>query len=344
MKIPYTLFYSQDPVQLRNYLYTFGYLIVGDFFKSEEIVVHNNIWDSKFRDLTRQNTDNTNTYLSVPNYIEKSEAPFFTSDGGERFLKVVNCLVGENSSYLGSSAAEMSVPTPWHRDILLQTPILKFASYINSFDSHDTSEGNLTLVPGSQHAGDVYSDSLSSAVDWPERFGISRAPVIYPMLQASDGSTSLDDYPKRNPAIAPFPFVELKVNALDLVIFDQRLVHGSTYYTNGKARRMLVSVFTLNPRTIEKRSKFVAQGYKAADALLELNQFVLNQINSSDLITLYDDLELRPDITMLLGQKLSQFKDIKRTAAGRVRMRDSLDLEREFNRRNMTDRDVPVCY
>jgi hypothetical protein len=343
MKIPYSLLNAQDSQQLRNYLFTFGYLIIGDFFSDEEIILHNQIWSEKFTELTRKNTDNTQTYLSVPNYIEKSRSPFMTMDQGERFISLVDNLIGTDAIYFGSSAAEMSVPTPWHRDVFIRTPIFKFASYISNQVTTE-SGGDLTIVPGSQHAGDVYSDAISSAVHWPEHFGIYKTPAQYPMLKAADGSTTLDDYPKENPMIAPFPYVQLKVSARDLVIFDQRIAHGSTFYTNGKPRRMLLTIFSANPRRFSKNSKMVINGYKPADAMLELNRLVVNQINAGDSKTFYEDLEPRPELIKLLKPKLEEFKETSRSSNSKISMRGSLDLEKEFNRRNMTERDVPVYF
>jgi hypothetical protein len=346
MKIPYSILASQDSRHVRNYLYTFGYLVLSDFFSRDEIDSQNKIWDDRFHDLTALNVDNTPTYLSVANYIEKSGAPLLTSDGGERFVSLVKKIIGPTAIYCGSTASEMSVPTPWHRDIFLKTPIFKFGTYINNVDGGGVSNagGDLSVVPGSHHAGDVYADGLSSAVHWPERFGICRTPIQFPMMQASDGSTTLDDYPKVDPITSPFPYQQLKVSPYDLVIFDQRIVHGSTFYQHGKARRMVVAVFATDPHQIQRNSKLGYGGYRAVDGELELSRYLTNQINSSELKTLYDDLLIRPDMMKVLDKNISLYKDLARTITNRIKMRDSLDTERAFNRRNMTDRDIPVCY
>jgi hypothetical protein len=347
MKIPYNLLASQNAIHLRNYLYTFGYLVIENFFSQSEIELQNKIWDQSFMPLTKQNIDNTDTYLSVPNYIEKSKAPFFTIDKGHRFLELVKMLVGPNSVYCGSSAAQMSVPTPWHRDIFLKTPVFKFACYINNDDNQTISKemgGDLAVVPGSQHASDVYSDSLSSAVHWPEKFGVCKDPVQFPMLQAPDGSNTLDNYPKVNAALRPFPYEQISVSSRDLLIFDQRIVHGSTLYDSGRARRMLVAVFALNPKQVINESKYVGKGYKREDAELELEKWLTNQLNASELKTLYDDLEKRDDLIELLHENTVEFRNLIRTKNVRVSMRQSLDRENIFNRRNMSDRKVPVCF
>jgi hypothetical protein len=343
MKIPFSLINSQNPTLLRNYLLTFGYLIISDFFTNDEVSLQNSIWDKKFHELTKSNVDNTETYLSVPNYLERSGSPLFTLDNGNRFLEVVDLLVGSNSIYLGSSGSEMTVPTPWHRDIFIKTPIFKFGTYLNAFESEST-EGQLCIVPGSQHAGDLYADSLSSAVHWPEHFGVSKNPPQYPLLQASDGSSTLDNYPKINAKIEPFNYLQLKVGSRDLLVFDQRLVHGSTYYTSSKSRRMLVSVFCVNPKQVAPESKLCWSGYKVSDALLELNHSVLNQLNASDLNNLYQDLANRPELFQVLESKIGLFKNLERTSKMRVKMRDSLDDENEFNRRNMSDRYSPMIF
>lgn len=347
MKIPYHLFHAQEPTHVRNYLFTFGFLIVENYFSDREVLLQNSLWSEHFLDLTKKNRDNTNTYLSVPNYIERSGAPFFTEDGGQRLIALVRLLFGENAIYCGSSGTEMSVPTPWHRDTFIATPTFKIACYINSQPPGTAGVddgGHLSVVPGSQHAGDLYADALSSVVHWPERFGICKSPVQLPLLKANDGSSTIDDYPKEEAAVVPFPYKKLKVSAKDLIIFDQRLVHGSTFYTSGNPRRMLVSVFAPHPKTFADSSKICSRGYKASDALLEFDRWMLNQVNTSECESFYDDLVKRHDLMALLDQHTIQYRSLKRTSRNRITMRDSLDTENDFNRRHMTDREIPVVF
>lgn len=343
MRLPAKLFNDQNPAAIRNYLFTFGYLIIEDFFSQQQIIEFNAIWDKEFHELTKGFKDNVPTYLSVGNLIEKTNLKYFDPQAENSLIEVIDKLLGEDAIYLGSGGNEMQVPTPWHRDVYLQTPIYKMACYLNNIVGGGEG-GELCVVPGSQHATDVYAEALSSCVGWPGGGGMSRAPTYFPLLQAGDGSTTLDDYPSENAIIKILPFQKLTVNPRDLVIFDQRLVHGSTIYTNGRPRRLLLINVAVNPERISSDSKMCSRGYRPTEALLELEKWVQIELNASDNLELYEHLKKRPDMYEILKPKTTLLDAMNNTSKKIVQIGELQERNKKFFTRNCTDKDAPVCF
>lgn len=344
MNIPYSLLETQDPTCLRNYLHAFGYLVVDDFFSLERIKTFNEVWDNSFEQLAKENKSNTPTYLGVSSYCEISNTPWFEEDSGRSIISMVDLLVGEDAQYANSSANEMSVPTPWHRDIYLKTPIFKLACYINSTSADESNGGGeLCIIPGSHLAGDLYADAIGSCCFWPESGGM-HPESKFPRLKASDGTTTLDNYPTDSAGINLFPYIKIKAKSTDLIIFDQRLVHGSTIYRTGKKRRMMVSTFATNPKSVNLNSRYVHFGYKTEDALLELEKWFQLKLNEGSDKSIYQHVDDR--LKKILGQKLKLFSHLQNTGNfSKIidsPMRDNLTRNMSFYEKNMAPRAIPI--
>jgi hypothetical protein len=342
MKVPVNLFSELNPLQLRNYLYTFGYLIISGFFSNEKIRQMNQMWEENFYNFSNNNPDNTSTYLSIASLIERANLPFFDKEHPLGVLDIVDKLIGEDAIYAGSGANEMSIPTVWHRDVYINTPVFKVGCYLTAA-SHG-SGGELCVVPGTQHTSDLYSNSIGAAISWPEGGGIRTNPVQFPLLKAQDGSTTLDPYPNEKAALQLFPYIKLNIDPTDLLVFDQRIVHGSTVYSDGKKRRMLTAVFVPNPEKILEDSKLAAAGYKPIDALIEIEKWFQLQTNGSENEFFYHDLRQNDRIHLLLEKYSQQFSGVKRGATERLTMRDNLDRDARFYKKNMFRVDSSVSF
>jgi ectoine hydroxylase-related dioxygenase (phytanoyl-CoA dioxygenase family) len=342
MKINYELFDTIDPVLTRNYLYTHGYMIISDFFSHDVVSNFNKTWDDKFESLTNSNLDNTQTYLSVADLIERGGFNWYEGNIGKKFLKVIDTLIGINAVYGGSSGTQMMVPTPWHRDVYIQTPTFKLACYINQPELIEG--GALCVIPGSQHAGDCYADSLGGAVNWPEGGGgIARTPTFFPLLQASDNSNTLNNYPIKGALLQSLPNTVLDIKATDLVIFDQRLIHGSTLYNSGRARRMLLTQFTVNPNDVADNSRMVFRGYNKADALLELEKWAQIELNASSKNSIYQPVH-DAGLSELLGPKLSLHCDLVPNRKLSTTQGERGNKHSSFYRKNISALGSPVCF
>ena len=335
MYIPYKIIPSLELGEVKNYLRSMGWLVIQDFYVDEEVESLNETWNDCFDDIASQSKTSVPNYRQASCYCDRVFPSYFST----KFMALVKNLIGKDAVYLGSSATAMKVPTPWHRDVYTSFPIYKVASYIsNRVGGLGITHGNLCVIPGSQSPNDLYSQCINQVLGWPQSSGLKRDNNFFPKVTLGDVASTVDMYPNYNNTLGYLPYVEIKVAANDLVLFDQRVVHGSTFYSDGMSRRMLQASFAINPLSKLFREDVEGRFY-ASQEQMKAELINLIEIESSQLgWELYKYVRSSPTLSDILAENLFDGLDCDKDFSHLVvSNREILDQNHSFFRRNSVE-------
>lgn len=271
-------FFRSRVEQTRNLFSTFGCFMVRECIDNEYVDLFREGFESVRCASNSYSAGDVERNLFRSSTIEEFsefKSLFFTSP----ILDVVRNVLGDDFLYLGSDVSSWTGQTqPWHRDWLLQTPVLKVGIYL---DPHQVRVGGeLRIIPGSHHLNDRFSKLLGFALDWPEgsrdavgggmnKNGFLPANYAYSNVVIDEsGYHLLDDVGRPIwrgiPNQISIPHVALKPQtSRDVVFFDNRCIHSGTVSIPGRKRIMATATFSCNPTNIRfLEDKFY---YKASD-------------------------------------------------------------------------------
>lgn len=241
----------------RNYVKTFGFLVIKNFFDSEEykkwIEEYDKCYLNHFKKPFKEIMNKKAGQAMVPNFVDDSE--YFSKVAfDERFIGMAKYFCGEDFLYMGSDGSSFRNSSfKWHRDWFTHTPVLKFNMYLNPSRFFG---GNFMIFPGSQTPSDSYPNLLNRALAWP--FGETR----------DGGMNERGFFPHtpspRQPLFKSIrrrifgrrfqlPYTRLRVKRGDIVLFDQRAIHVVERTVPRVTRRLLTLLFAENPKSISQK-------------------------------------------------------------------------------------------
>ncbi|MEM9254943.1 MAG: phytanoyl-CoA dioxygenase family protein [Pseudomonadota bacterium] len=134
----------------------------------------------------------------------------------QRIAEIAGCLLGKGYSFTGSDASIYDCGTRFHQDghsVKDDSRNIKMALYLDPIDS---ASGAIRLIPGSHHRGDTFSGILNRDLFLGgDKLGLETEDVPATVLPSNPG---------------------------DLVLWDYRILHATSY--GGNQRRMLALEFS----------------------------------------------------------------------------------------------------
>lgn len=248
---------SMDNPCYKNYVKTFGFLVVKNFFSSSEyktwIKEYDKCYENHFKKPFEEVMEKNAGQAMVPNFVDDS--PYFAKVAfDERFTSMAKYFCGDDFLYMGSDGSSFRNSSfKWHRDWYTHTPVLKFNVYLNPSRFFG---GNFLLFPGSQIPSDTYSNLLNRGLAWP--FGET----------VEGGMNERNFFPHtpspRQPLLRALwyrlvrrkfqlPYARLHVRRGDIVIFDQRAIHVVERTIPQVTRRLLTLLFAENPKSLPNK-------------------------------------------------------------------------------------------
>lgn len=230
MKITYKDFISyidkNDSLNLnkiRNFYYTFGYLILADGISNAEIELLRNRVLSMSEKLLEKDSRNrliVDKTVIMHKALEGDAETLEWFVNHNQYLKIVRFLLGDNAAFFCSDANIFIHSASWHRDVATFLPTLKFNVYLQD-SNHDNGAGDFAVIPGSHWVTDAYSSYLNANGSWP-----SGTPFSHNYYGYLDNSM-LRKFRRQHDG-SEFPFHTIKVRKNDVILFDNRLYH-TTY-------------------------------------------------------------------------------------------------------------------
>ena len=217
---------SMEISLLRKAFDTYGYVKLESFFDKKQINILRREYDEHV--LTRTNIALVSTDLTPPALVnELNHLPSFPEIiRGSPLIKVLRGLFGEDFKIFGSDLSTFRNGTELHRDTFSEFTVPKIGIYLNSSDR--LNGGQVMFIPGSHQKGSSFANNCSYGLKWPKGLGFDNNFW---------GNTLINQRGKFYLKIDN-PVVKVEIKAGDIIIFDQRLIHGTVQRSN-KLRRMI---------------------------------------------------------------------------------------------------------
>jgi ectoine hydroxylase-related dioxygenase (phytanoyl-CoA dioxygenase family) len=251
-----------------NFFNCFGYLHLKNFFELREINKMKKSFDCSYKSFFAKSK-----FKILYNSIVKKQGHLVPNflDNNPEILKILKNkklfdlpkqLLGEDAIYWGSDGTLLSHGSHWHRDYATLAKQCKINIYLQS--------GNFTIIPGSHHVLDQYSQILQQSLYWPNDS---------PNTPEDTGMNKNNFLPRNNTLknklfeeCKSLPHTTISFKKGDLIIFDNRLVHCVSFETFPRPRRLIAVIF----------SDFSSTGYE----IPSYNTSVSSQKITSELIQL----------------------------------------------------------
>jgi hypothetical protein len=210
---------------LRRGFEMFGYVKLEGLFNSKQIATLIREFDAVVLNKTGvslQSTDicpkaliNTlNELPSLPEIIQKSE-----------LMPVLFGLFGEDFKIIGSDLSMFRNPSSLHRDSYSEFFCPKIAIYLQS--SNSITGGQLVVIPGSHRKDEAFSEDCNAGLSYARSNGYEPSHWTNVLRKKNSFELSITD-----------PVTKIDIKKGDIVIFDERLVHGTAQRSN-KLRRLI---------------------------------------------------------------------------------------------------------
>lgn len=214
---------SQNLNKIRNFYYTFGYLILADGISNAEIeLLRNRVlsMSEKLLDKDSRNRPIVDKTIIMHKALEGDADTLDWFVNQNQYLRIIRFLLGDNAAFFCSDANLFIHAASWHRDVATFLPTLKFLVYLQD-SNHANGAGDFAVIPGSHWVTDAYSSYLNANGSWP-----SGTPFSHNYYGYFDNSM-LRKFRRRYDG-SEFPFHTIKVRKNDVILFDNRLYH-TTY-------------------------------------------------------------------------------------------------------------------
>jgi len=225
----------------------------------------------------------------LPNFVDSSElyTNFYL---GDKFDKIYKYFCGESYLYLGSDGSKfMETSFPWHRDWFTNMPILKFNFYYNPLPFFG---GRFCIIPGSNRPDDQYTRLIQKSMSWP--LPCKNAGGMHENNFLPETENPRDIFSRKKHRVK-VPHVKISVGRGDVVIFDQRCVH-CVENSFPKFPRRLMTIL-LGKNAFDLPDNHVALEKHSRDALMgELVDLVVSERNHIG-INSYGEALLNSDFT-----------------------------------------------
>lgn len=252
---------NTDHEKLRNYLNTFGHIVVKGVLTRRQITSLNSLfvklyeiaYQKRYNELTEQK----NNIALEP--VQKYVSDWLEVMQNINVFKIAEKCIGKDAIFCSSDASLFFGGSPIHRDQETLLPQYKINIYLQQ--TGDDGNGDFYILPGSQHAGDKYADFMNNYLKWPK----------------SGGGYDIENLPFDPFSIeeveAAFPLKYLNIGVGDILIFDDRMFHGTKRGNFSYERRLLTAVFAPNPHNYSDEY-FQMMGRTRQYAVNELNELV----------------------------------------------------------------------
>ena len=247
-----------------NFFNCFGYLHIKNFFELREINKMQKSFDCSYKSFYAKSKFKIlyNSIVKkqghiIPNFIDNNPE-ILKILKNKKIFDIPKLLLGKDTIYWGSDGTLLSHGSPWHRDYATLAKQCKINIYLQS--------GNFTIIPGSHHILDQYSQLLQKSLYWPN--------------DSIDTGMTKNNFLPRNDTLKNKLFEECKslphttilFKKGDLIIFDNRLIHCVPFENLPRPRRLIAVIF----------SDFSSTGYE----MHSYNRSVSSQKITSELIQL----------------------------------------------------------
>lgn len=254
-----------DNPSYRNYVKTFGFLVVKNVLSKKEHKLwakeYDRVCEEHFKVKLKKLMKKSGQAM-VPNFVDSS--PYFAKAAfDERFMSMAKYFCGDDFLYMGSDGSTFSKNSfKWHRDWYTQTPVLKFNVYLNP---RGFIGGDFLIFPGSQIPSDSYSNLLNKGLAWP--FGETvdggmNERSYFPRTESPRGDLLKRMWSRLVKRKFELPYARLKVRHGDVVIFDQRAIHVVEKTVPQVTRRLLTLLFAENPKSLPDKHYTINPGRK----------------------------------------------------------------------------------
>ena len=247
-----------------NFYNCFGYLHIKNFFELREINKMKKSFDFTYESFFAKSKIKIlyNSIVKkqghlVPNFIDNNPE-ILKILKNKQIFDLPKHLLGKDTIYWGSDGTLLSHGSPWHRDYATLAKQCKINIYLQS--------GYFTIIPGSHHVLDQYSQLLQKSLFWPN--------------DAIDTGMTKNNFLPRNDTLnkklfeecKSLPHTTISFKKGDFIIFDNRLIHCVPFENFPRPRRLITVIF----------SDFSSTGYK----MPSYNTSVSSQKITSELIQL----------------------------------------------------------
>jgi ectoine hydroxylase-related dioxygenase (phytanoyl-CoA dioxygenase family) len=245
-------------LKISNFYNTFGYLILENGIKDEEInLLRNRVFDMANSALlgSGESVSDINKTLIMHKALEGSQECLNWFLLKNNYIKIIRLLLGEHAAFFNSDANIFVHESSWHRDVGTILPTLKFLVYLQDSD-RSSGGGDFAVIPGSHWVSDVYSSHLNENGSWPT--GTPFSHNYYGYIDNTKRSKLRRKYDG-----SQFPFHTIKVKKNDIVLFDSRLYHTTYlhpasrfpfFWKKNFIRLNFTSFFIANPQDISSNS------------------------------------------------------------------------------------------
>jgi hypothetical protein len=252
-------------IRLKKFFNTYGYLIIKNCLQDVDyeklIGEYDSIFVEKYGFFPNQST-------AITLGIEKTSYLHSIIENSQ-LIPLCKMIGGEDCSYVGSDLSLFYNPSQLHRDIWSYTMVFKTGIYLQ--DANESKGGKFLLIPGSHRREQDFANLCSNGLRWPSGSGYS--DEILSVLDMKGGLPGAS-------AFLDLPVKEISINKGDVLIFDQRLVHGTTHNPN-QPRRMCALNFIEGFSSLkEKFTSATTQSYaeeiasvKVAENFIERPRF-----------------------------------------------------------------------
>lgn len=227
-----------------NFFNCFGYLHIKNFFEINEInemkksfdLTYKSFYAKPYFKILYDSIVKKQGHL-VPNFIDNNPEILKILED-KKIFNLPKRLLGKDTIYWGSDGTFLSYGSPWHRDYATLAKQCKINIYLQS--------GKFTIIPGSHHILDQYSQLLQKSLYWPndeKSSGMSKDNFFPP-------NDSLNN--KLFVECKSLPHFSISFKKGDLIIFDNRLIHSVPFENLPRPRRLITLIF----------SDFSSKGYE----------------------------------------------------------------------------------
>ncbi len=219
-------------------LRTFGTTVVKGVFSSEEVSGLIKAYDDYLCNLTSISAISEDAVRAgkapvAHHGVERSQELSVLLQRG-KLIPIIKTLFPGGLFFCSSDLSTFVGQSPLHRDINGYFPLIKILIYLNGASS---TEQGFSYIPGSHINTDIFSRSISTLMKNPANGGIN-----------AQGTLGIIDYSSLT--VSPLiPTHTLRIDEGDIIIFDQRLLHG-TVIESVHLRRLIALTFAPTERSL----------------------------------------------------------------------------------------------
>lgn len=235
----------------RNFFKAFGFLIVRNLLKKQEVQQWRREYDALYLDHFKKSVHTITKERGqtlIPNFVDSSK--FYAKAAfDERFMALARYICGDSFIYLGSDGSAFRRHSfNWHRDWHTNNPVVKFNIYLNP---PFFLGGDFRIIPGTQFPSDTFSSLINHGSAWPSGQTVDgglNERQYFPFSTPPRRHYLKKLWSKLTRRTFEIPSTRIKVKNGDLIIFDQRALHVVERTFPTVTRRLLTLLFAENPR------------------------------------------------------------------------------------------------